>query len=64
MSSLSYLLRGGVTKKNRKIWGKFPKGGGGVKKTTRKFPISIWESEKPRREGVSIFEKFLNFSYL
>ena len=27
-SSLSYLLRGGVTKKNRKIWGKFPKGGG------------------------------------
>ena len=24
MSSLSYLLRGGVTKKNGKIWGKFP----------------------------------------
>ena len=27
MSSLSYLLRGGVTKKVGKIWEKFPKGG-------------------------------------
>ena len=34
-------LRGGVTKKKRKIWEKFPKGGG--KKIDKKFPISIWE---------------------
>ena len=34
-SSLCYLLRGGVTKKNRKIWEKFPKGGRGVKKTDK-----------------------------
>ena len=53
-------LRGGVTKKKRENLGKIPKGGG-VKKNRRKFPISIWEFEKPR--GVSIFQKCLNFNY-
>ena len=57
-------LRGAITKKKRENLGKIPKvGGGGVKKSRRKFPISIWESEKPRGE-VSIFQKCLNFSYL
>ena len=51
-------LRGCVTKKKGKIWEKFPKGGGGNR---RKFPISIWEFDKPR--GVSIFQKCLNFNY-
>ena len=49
-------------KKKRENLGKIPKGGGGVKKIRRKFPISIWEFEKPRG-GVSIFQKCLNFNY-
>ena len=48
-------------KKNGKIWGKFPKGGG-VEKNRGKFPISIWEFEKPRG-GVSTFQKCLTFNY-
>ena len=40
-------LRGAITKKKRENLGKIPKGGG-VKKIRRKFPISIWEFEKPR----------------
>ena len=46
-------------KKKRENLGKIPKGGG-VKKIRRKFPISIWELDKPRR-GVSIFQKCLNY---
>ena len=58
--SNSSLVRGGVTKKNGKIWENIPKGRG--VKNRRKFPISIWEFEKSR-EGVSIFQKCLNFNY-
>ena len=46
-------------KKNGKIWEKFPKGGG-VKKNLRKFPISIWEFEKPRGRGLN-FSKMSEF---
>ena len=46
-------------KKNRKIWEKFPKGGG-VEKKRGKFPISIWEFEKPRWGGLN-FSKMSDF---
>ena len=44
--------------------GKFGKNSqrGGVEKNRGKFPISIWEFEKPRG-GVSTFQKCLTFNY-
>ena len=51
-------LRGGVTKKNGKIWEKFPKGGG-VKKTDENSQFQFGNVENPG-EGVSIFQKCLN----
>ena len=35
-------------KKNRKIWEKFPNGGGGDFFSLKKVPISIWELRKSR----------------
>ena len=56
------LLRGGITTKKRENLGQIPKkGGGGVEKNRRKFPISIWEFGKPRG-GVSISQKCLNYN--
>ena len=52
-------LRGAITKKKRENLGKIPKGGG-VKKIRRKFPISIWEFEKPRGGGLN-FSKMSEF---
>ena len=58
---------GAITKKkNRKIWGKFPKGRRGVEKNRRKLPISIWEFEKPRGGGLNFskmseFQLFCNY---
>ena len=46
------MLRGAITKKKREILGKIPKGGG-LKKNRQKFPISIWEFEKPRNNKIS-----------
>ena len=55
-------LRGAITKKITGKFGKNSQREGGVKKIRRKFPISIWELDKPRG-GVSIFQKCLNFNY-
>ena len=52
-------LRGAITKKKRENLGKIPKGGGGLK-NRRKFPISIWEFEKPRGGGLN-FSKMSEF---
>ena len=51
-------VRGGVTKKKPENLGKIPKGGG-IKKNRRKFPISIWEFDKPR--GGLNFSKMSEF---
>ena len=48
-------LRGAITKKKRENLGKIPKGGG-VEKNRGKFPISIWEFEKPRGGGPQLFK--------
>ena len=51
-------LRGAITKKKRENLGKIPKvGGGGVKKSRRKFPISIWEFGRPRAGAVPPIKK-------
>ena len=41
-----YAIRGAITKKNGKIWEKFPKGGGGKKKQTKipNFNLGIWKT--------------------
>ena len=64
-NKLNRTLRGAITKKKRENLGKIPKGGG-VKKIRRKFPISIWEFEKPRVGGLNFskmseFQLFCNY---
>ena len=59
-------IRGAITKKKRENLGKISQRGGGVKKNRRKFPISIWEFEKPRGGGgkfskMSEFQLFCNY---
>ena len=61
-------LRGAITKKKRENLGKIPKGGG-VEKNRGKFPISIWEFEKPRGGGLNFskmsdFQLFCNITFI
>ena len=55
-------------KKKRTNLGKIPKGGG-VEKNRGKFPISIWEFEKPRGGGLNFskmsdFQLFCNITFI
>ena len=55
-------------KKKRENLGKIPKGGG-VEKNRGKFPISIWEFEKPRGGGLNFskmsdFQLFCNITFI
>ena len=52
------MVRGAITKKNGKIWEKFPKGGG-VEKTDENSQFQFGNFENPG--GVSIFQKCLNY---
>ena len=61
-------LRGAITKKKT---GKFGKNSqrGGVEKNRGKFPISIWEFEKPRGGGLNFskmsdFQLFCNITFI
>ena len=61
LGNMADQFRGGVTIEKRENLGQIPKGGGGVKKNRRKFPISIWEFEKPRGERGLNFSKMSEF---
>ena len=55
-------------KKKQEILGKIPKWGG-VEKNRGKFPISIWEFEKPRGGGLNFskmsdFQLFCNITFI
>ena len=61
-------LRGAITKKKTGKFGKNSQRGGG-EKNRGKFPISIWEFEKPRGGGLNFskmsdFQLFCNITFI